>query len=85
MDRQWQKIKKRAKTNGIKLVGDLPFYVSRDSVDVWSNRSLFSVSSNGDLIFQSGVPPDYFSDSGQLNIKEQNLIGGKNDLQGNLN
>ena len=66
LDRQWQKIKKRAKTNGIKLVGDLPFYVSRDSVDVWSNRSLFSVSSNGDLIFQSGVPPDYFSDSGQL-------------------
>ena len=43
LDRQWQKIKKRAKDNGIKLVGDLPFYVSRDSVDVWSNRSLFSV------------------------------------------
>ena len=66
LDRQWQKIRFRAKSNGIKLIGDLPFYVSKDSVDVWSNKSLFSISNNGDLIFQSGVPPDYFSDCGQL-------------------
>jgi len=44
----------------------LPFYVSRDSADVWSNKSLFSIFKNGDLIFQSGVPPDYFSSTGQL-------------------
>ena len=44
----------------------MPFYVSRDSADVWSNKSLFAIFKNGDLIFQSGVPPDYFSSTGQL-------------------
>ncbi len=66
LDNQWKRIKEFAKFNGIKLIGDLPFYVSRDSVDVWKNKKLFSVSQNGDLIFQSGVPPDYFSSTGQL-------------------
>ena len=66
LDKQWKEIKSFAKSKKIKLIGDLPFYVSRDSVDVWSNKSLFSVSNNGDLIFQSGVPPDYFSSTGQL-------------------
>ncbi|MBD73873.1 MAG: 4-alpha-glucanotransferase [Rickettsiales bacterium] len=66
LDKQWREIKDFAKLNEVKLIGDLPFYVSRDSVDVWSNKSLFSVSRDGDLIFQSGVPPDYFSSTGQL-------------------
>jgi len=66
LDNQWKTIKEYAKSNGIKLIGDLPFYVSRDSVDVWKNKKLFSISQNGDLIFQSGVPPDYFSSTGQL-------------------
>ncbi len=66
LDRQWQRIRNLSKQLDIKLVGDLPFYVSRDSADVWSNRSLFSVLSNGQLYLQSGVPPDYFSDTGQL-------------------
>ena len=44
----------------------MPFYVSWDSADVWSNKSLFSIFKNGTLIFQSGVPPDYFSSTGQL-------------------
>ena len=66
LDKQWKEIKVFAKTNGITLIGDLPFYVSRDSVDVWSNKSLFSISQNGDLLYQSGVPPDYFSSTGQL-------------------
>jgi len=66
LDRQWFKLKKFAETNGIRLIGDLPFYVSKDSVDVWSNKSLFSISPNGELYFQSGVPPDYFSSTGQL-------------------
>jgi len=66
LDKQWRSIKDFARSYGIKLIGDLPFYVSRDSVDVWSNKSLFSISRNGDLIFQSGVPPDYFSSTGQL-------------------
>ena len=66
LDNQWRRIKDYAKSCGIKLIGDLPFYVSRDSADVWCNKSLFSISKNGDLIFQSGVPPDYFSFTGQL-------------------
>ena len=66
LDTQWKSIKEFAKSSGIKLIGDLPFYVSRDSVDVWSNKSLFAISKEGNLIFQSGVPPDYFSDTGQL-------------------
>ena len=66
LDRQWKSIKRIASDLGIALFGDLPFYVSRDSADVWSHRELFSVLSNGDLNVQSGVPPDYFSSSGQL-------------------
>jgi 4-alpha-glucanotransferase len=66
LDEQWRSIKSFAKLLNVKLIGDLPFYVSRDSADVWSNKSLFSILKNGDLIFQSGVPPDYFSSTGQL-------------------
>ncbi len=66
LNEQWLAIKNFAKLNNIRLIGDLPFYVSRDSADVWSNKSLFSIFKNGDLIFQSGVPPDYFSSTGQL-------------------
>ena len=66
LDEQWKIIRNFAKSRNIKLIGDLPFYVSRDSADVWSNKSLFSIFNNGDLIFQSGVPPDYFSSTGQL-------------------
>ena len=66
LDEQWRDIKNFAKSCNVKLIGDLPFYVSRDSADVWSNKSLFSIFKNGDLIFQSGVPPDYFSSTGQL-------------------
>ena len=85
---------KTLQNQNINLIGDLPFYVSRDSVDVWSNKSLFSIFKNGDLIFQSGVPPDYFSATGQLwepqhifgqNIRRLILIGGEKDLKGNLN
>ena len=66
LHRQWLNIKKFSVLRGVKLIGDIPFYVSRDSVDVWSNKSLFSISETGELISQSGVPPDYFSSSGQL-------------------
>ena len=66
LDRQWQAIRRQAAELGIQLFGDLPFYVSSDSADVWSNRSLFTVKENGQLTTQSGVPPDYFSATGQL-------------------
>jgi len=64
--RQWKLIREQAKNLGISLFGDVPFYVSKDSADVWSNRSLFSIFTNSDTHLQSGVPPDYFSETGQL-------------------
>ena len=66
LHRQWKSIRKLAKNLGIILFGDVPFYVSKDSADVWSNRSLFSILTNSDTFLQSGVPPDYFSETGQL-------------------
>ena len=66
LDRQWNVLKKLANELGVLLFGDMPFYVSRDSADVWSRRFLFSILPEGELEEQSGVPPDYFSDTGQL-------------------
>ncbi|WP_269622776.1 4-alpha-glucanotransferase [Prochlorococcus marinus] len=66
LNRQWNKLRSLSKDLGVLLFGDLPFYVSRDSADVWANRSLFSVLAKGNLDKQSGVPPDYFSETGQL-------------------
>ena len=66
LDRQWQVIRQTARNLGVLLFGDMPFYVSKDSADVWGNRELFSISQVGELQVQSGVPPDYFSSTGQL-------------------
>ena len=66
LDRQWQAIRDLARQRGVLLFGDLPFYVSADSSDVWSHRNLFTIKDNGELTTQSGVPPDYFSETGQL-------------------
>ncbi len=66
LDRQWQAIRDLARQRGVLLFGDLPFYVSADSSDVWSHRNLFTIKENGELTKQSGVPPDYFSETGQL-------------------
>lgn len=66
LDRQWQRLRAQARELSIEILGDLPFYVARDSADVWSHRSLFSIAGDGRLRLQSGVPPDYFSETGQL-------------------
>ena len=66
LDRQWQAIRQLASDLGVLLFGDVPFYVSADSADVWSHRSLFTIEADGRLVTQSGVPPDYFSETGQL-------------------
>ncbi len=66
LDRQLNSLRKKAHQLGILLFGDLPFYVARDSSDVWSNRDLFTILPDGELETQSGVPPDYFSETGQL-------------------
>jgi 4-alpha-glucanotransferase len=62
---QWLSLKTYANKNGISIVGDIPIYVSLDSADVWSNQSLFHLE-NGNPIVVAGVPPDFFSTTGQL-------------------
>ena len=64
--RQWHELKKYCNSHNIQLFGDLPFYVSYDSVDVWSHQDLFSVDKEGKMIGAAGVPPDAFSEDGQL-------------------
>ena len=63
---QWLRLLGLARSLGVEIMGDLPFYVAHDSADVWSHRRLFSLRANGSLQSQSGVPPDYFSETGQL-------------------
>lgn len=64
--RQWSELRAFARQYNVKLVGDIPFYVSHDSADVWSNRNLFAINPSGKMEAVAGVPPDYFSDTGQL-------------------
>jgi malto-oligosyltrehalose synthase/4-alpha-glucanotransferase len=64
--KQWHKLKIFAQQRNIKLVGDIPFYMSNDSADVWANKSLFNIESSGQILSVAGVPPDYFSKTGQL-------------------
>ena len=66
LSRQWTQLRELARELDVEILGDLPFYVARDSADVWSHRSLFSIAADGRLREQSGVPPDYFSATGQL-------------------
>ena len=62
----WAKIKKYANDKGIKIVGDIPIYVSHDSSDVWSSTSAFRLGKDGRTTHVAGVPPDYFCEDGQL-------------------
>lgn len=64
--RQWQTLRSYAAALGIAVIGDLPIFVAYDSVDVWRNRDLFLLDSKGHPLFMAGVPPDYFSKTGQL-------------------
>lgn len=63
---QWQSLKTYAQGQGIKFIGDLPLYVALDSVDVWSKPDLFNLDKDKKPLFVAGVPPDYFSMTGQL-------------------
>ncbi len=64
-DRQWQAMHAYAKENGVALLGDLPIFVSDDSVDVWQNQRLFKLGKNGRATHVTGVPPDPFAKEGQ--------------------
>jgi len=63
---QWQSVKSYANTHGIQIIGDIPIFVAPDSVDAWANRHLFKMDKDGRQTVSSGVPPDAFSDEGQL-------------------
>ena len=63
--RQWQELRTYAHQAGIQVVGDIPIYVALDSADVWSNPEYFRLSPQGDPEVIAGVPPDYFSATGQ--------------------
>lgn len=64
--KQWSEFKKYANKNGIKIIGDAPIFVSYDSSDVWANQHLFHLAPDGKPQIVAGVPPDYFSATGQL-------------------
>jgi malto-oligosyltrehalose synthase/4-alpha-glucanotransferase len=64
--RQWHALKSYCNARNIRLLGDLPIYVSYDSVDVWGNKELFKLDKEGGRLGLAGVPPDAFSDDGQL-------------------
>ncbi|MBQ2897153.1 MAG: 4-alpha-glucanotransferase [Clostridia bacterium] len=63
---QWQDIKDYANKKGIKIVGDIPIYVSLDSCDVWSNKKQYCLDEQNRPTLVAGVPPDYFDQNGQL-------------------
>ena len=64
--RQWKAVRGYANEKGIKIIGDMPIFIAYDSSDLWSNKELFTVDEEGKLTFVAGVPPDYFSSTGQL-------------------
>jgi len=64
--KQWSKLKNYANYNGIKIIGDLPIFVAHDSSDVWAHPELFDLGDEGNSRKVAGVPPDYFSKTGQL-------------------
>ncbi|MCB0223011.1 MAG: 4-alpha-glucanotransferase [Anaerolineae bacterium] len=63
---QWSQLRQYANDNGIKIIGDIPIFVAPDSVDVWANPSKFFLDDQGQPTVVAGVPPDYFSATGQL-------------------
>ena len=63
---QWKKVKDYANEKGVKILGDIPIYVSADSVDAWVGGQLFELNSDGSFARVAGCPPDYFSADGQL-------------------
>ena len=63
---QWRKFRSYCDALNIRLIGDVPIYVAHDSADVWSNRDIFTLNTDGSLSEVAGVPPDLFNDNGQL-------------------
>ena len=64
--REWHDLKQYCAERAVRIFGDLPIYVAHDSADVWSNRDIFELDESGNPERVAGVPPDYFSATGQL-------------------
>ena len=64
--KQWTALKAYCQRKGIQLIGDIPIYVHYDSADVWAHQDIFKLDDRGNPCVVSGVPPDYFSETGQL-------------------
>ena len=64
--RQWEKVKQYANAGGVEIIGDIPIFIAYDSADVWVNPHLFHLDESGRPLVVAGVPPDYFSETGQL-------------------
>jgi 4-alpha-glucanotransferase len=64
--RQWQGVREYAQKKNIKIIGDIPIFVAHDSAEVWAQRDLFFMDARGKPTVVAGVPPDYFSPTGQL-------------------
>ena len=63
--RQWSELKSYCNRRGIQIIGDIPIFVAHDSADVWTNPEQFKLNPDGSPIVVAGVPPDYFSETGQ--------------------
>jgi 4-alpha-glucanotransferase len=63
---QWGALREYAHSKGIEIIGDIPIFIAHDSADAWAQPELFSIREDGSLEVQAGVPPDYFSETGQL-------------------
>ena len=64
--RQWSNLKNYANARGIRIIGDVPIFVAYQSADVWAHQELFELDASGRPTVVAGVPPDYFSETGQL-------------------
>jgi 4-alpha-glucanotransferase len=64
--RQWQELKQYARQWNVNIIGDIPIFVAHDSSDIWANQQLFDLDETGRPLTVAGVPPDYFSKTGQL-------------------
>ena len=91
--RQWFQLKSYCNEKNIQIIGDIPYYVNYDGADVWTDPELFKLDENKNMLFVSGVPPDYFSETGQLwgnpvynwtKLKEQNYSWWIKRIEHNL-
>ncbi len=63
--KQWRNLRDYCRGKGVEIIGDIPIYVNHDSAEVWTNRQFFKLDADGEPKFVAGVPPDYFSETGQ--------------------